>query len=161
LLILCLCVSGFGQSGPPPLPHVPLEYWALNRTNWEGWRQEPPLGFTNLNAVPSWLNFALSVDTNTTACLNLPIYAVDGYTNVVFDSGSICFWCQATWTSSADGGAGPGAWVPLWQAGTYSTTNQGQLQRQTGQFRVGLAGKGERTRHHGRSNWKLAWRLGF
>jgi hypothetical protein len=123
LLILCLCVSGFGQSGPPPLPAVPLEYWALNRTNWEGWRQELPLGFTNLNAVPSWLNFALSVDTNTTAFLDLPVYAADGYTNVTFDSGSLSFLCQANWTSMGDGGTGPGAWAPLWQVGTYSSDN--------------------------------------
>jgi hypothetical protein len=123
LLFLCLCVSGFGQSGPPPLPPVPLEEWMLDRTNWEGWRQELPLGFTNLNAVPSWLDFALSVDTNTTAYLNLPIYAADGYTNVTFDSGSVSFFCQMNWTSTSDGGAGPGAWAPLWQAGTFSSNN--------------------------------------
>ena len=110
------------QTGPPPLPPTPLAIWALDWTNWHNERHEPPLAFTNLNSVPSWMNSALSVDTNTTAFLDLPIYA-NGSTNLTFDTGSLVFWCQPNWTSATDGGTGPGAWAPLWQVGAYSTND--------------------------------------
>jgi hypothetical protein len=110
------------QTGPPPLPPTPLAIWELDATNWHNLRHEPPLAFTNLNSVPSWMESALSVDTNTTAFLDLPIYA-NGSTNLTFDSGSLVMWCQPNWTSATDGGTGPGAWAPLWQVGVYSTNN--------------------------------------
>jgi hypothetical protein len=50
------------------------------------------------------------------------VYA-NGSTNLTFDSGSLVMWCQPNWTSSTDGGTGPGAWAPLWQVGVYSTNN--------------------------------------
>jgi hypothetical protein len=124
-LLLLLAKTGLGQGGPPPLPPIPLQtldFWPLEEPNWGDWFGDPARGFANLNAAPSWdyTGTALSVDTNVAAYLQQYVYQ-DGWTNIVFDSGSISLWFQPNWTSVTDGGTGLTNWGVVLSVGNWTS----------------------------------------
>jgi outer membrane protein assembly factor BamB len=116
--------------GRPPVPPSPinaLSAYPLDAPPWNDWYGEPARGFTNLNVVGNWDTTdgpSVSLDTNAPAFLNYDVYQ-DGYTNIVFDHGSFSIWCQANWTSTTDGGAGPTNWAVLFSVGNW-TSNAAQ-----------------------------------
>jgi len=131
LFPLCLLSpnTGLSQGGPPPLPPIPfdaLDFWKLEKPGWSDWYDGPARGFTNLNVASSWDydGTALSVDTNVCAYLEEEVFQ-DGWTNIVFDSGSISLLFQPNWTSVTDGGAGPTNWAALLSVGNW-TSNAAQ-----------------------------------
>jgi hypothetical protein len=127
LLVVVLSVPGFCQSGPPALPFSLLDGWVLDQPDWLDIYGGPPLGFTNLNTAPGWslAGTALSVDTNCGAFLDLTVIDDFGDTNIFLDSGTILFWYQANWTSTADGGDGPTNWATMLSIGNW-TSNAAQ-----------------------------------
>jgi hypothetical protein len=98
--------------------------WTLEQPDWLSTYGDTALGFTNLGTQPSWSDAgtALSVDTNGVAWLDLYVYEPYGWTNVVFDEGTLSFWYQANWTSVADGGTGPTNWASLLNIGQWSSS---------------------------------------
>jgi hypothetical protein len=54
LLLVCFAVHLAAQSGPPPVPPLPvhaLAAYPLDAPPWNDWFGEPAKGFTNLNVV--------------------------------------------------------------------------------------------------------------
>ncbi len=81
------------------------------------------MAFTNLNMALSWgyEGTALSIDTNVMAFLQYPVFEIaEEWTNISLTNGSLEVWCQANWTSMADGGSGPGEWSTVWDIGSYT-----------------------------------------
>jgi hypothetical protein len=122
-----LPVPAFCQPGPPPLPPIQLNWWMLDQPDWTDIYGDAALGFTNLNVAPGWdsdAGTALSIDTNDSAFLNLPVTSED-YANISLASGTISLWFQANWTSTTDGGNGPTNWATMLSVGDW-TSNAAQ-----------------------------------
>ncbi len=125
-LILCLFSGRIpAQSGPalPPLPlGYPLDWWKFDDTNWLTTIGYAPISFTNLALVPDWDNNAVQVDTtNSPAWLQYAVVEPDGHTNLPLIYGSVRFWFLPNWSSTNQGGTGPGVWSRLIDVGTYTT----------------------------------------
>jgi hypothetical protein len=126
MLALCLLpVSVFCQTGPPippPDPSMAVAFWPLESPPWMN-RGKPARAFTNVNLAPSWdyEGTTLSIDTNVPAFVNLNVFETNR-TNITLASGSLEIWIQANWTSTVDGGTGPGAWATIWDIGSYTAS---------------------------------------
>ena len=120
----CCIVS---RPGPvrPPLPPVPLGYpldwWRFDDTNWLTVSGYAPVSFTNLALVPDWDNNALQVDSTNAAWLQYNVVEANGRTNLATEYGGLCFWFLPNWSSTNQGGAGPGVWARLIDIGAYTT----------------------------------------
>jgi hypothetical protein len=127
-LLLLGLLTGFvpgrsaAQSGPP-LPPIgwPLEWWRFDDTNWLTTRGFPPISFTNIDLVPDWDTNALQVDSTNPAWLQYNVIESDGHTNLPITYGSVRFWYLPNWSSTNQGGTGPGVWGRLIDVGKYTT----------------------------------------
>lgn len=110
------------QSGPP-LPPVgwPLEWWRFDDTHLLTTRGYAPVSFTNLTLVPDWNTNALQVDSTNPAWLQYNVVESDGHTNLPIEYGSVRFWFLPNWSSTNQGGTGPGVWGRLIDVGRYTT----------------------------------------
>jgi hypothetical protein len=128
--LLTISSGAFGQSGPPPLPPIPIgtaAFYPLESPVWVDWSDGyAARNFTNLNVAPGWdyEQTALSIDTNVPAFLQEDVFQ-DGWPVVTFDIGSISTWFQGNWTSTTDGGTGPTNWATLLSFGNW-TSNAAQ-----------------------------------
>jgi hypothetical protein len=99
-----------------------IDRWILAQPNWLDSFSNAPLGSANLNTAPGWVEAgtSLSVDTNCAAFLDLSMVD-EGEANLDLSSGTISFWFQANWTSTADSGSGTGDWASLLTVGQWTS----------------------------------------
>jgi Concanavalin A-like lectin/glucanases superfamily/Bacterial TSP3 repeat len=101
-----------------------LDYWPFTDTNtWEDYYGDNPVSYTNLAASDLGDGTALVVDTNVPAWLQYHVYETGGYTNLTVNEGTVELWFAPDWSSTNEGGTGPGQWGRLIEAGTYTTNN--------------------------------------
>lgn len=101
-----------------------LDSWSFSNTNWLSDGGHAPVKFTNLvNVTGGGDGNALGLDsTNTTpAFLFYRTLETNGFTNINFATGSVSFWFNPDWSSSNQGGTGPGDWGNLISAGQTGT----------------------------------------
>ena len=113
-----------GSAGDAPT-NTPLNSWTFyDNTNWTSDYGYAPASFTNLNFSPLGNFHSLVVDTNVPAWLQYHVYEGDGTTNLTVDAGSVVFWfAPGSWSSTNQGGTGPGEWGRLLEAGSYTTNS--------------------------------------
>jgi Concanavalin A-like lectin/glucanases superfamily/Bacterial TSP3 repeat len=113
------------HADPPPLggsnTNLTLGTWPFSDTNWLGSQGHTPLSFTNIANVAGGDSNALRIDSTNTAYLQYRIVESDGTTNLLLDRGSVMFWFRPSWSSTNQGGTGPGDWSRLLEVGTYTT----------------------------------------
>jgi hypothetical protein len=113
-----------GGGGSSPV-YTPLNSWSFHdHTNWTSDRGYSPVSFTNLNFSTLGLGAALVVDTNVPAWLRFNVVESSGTNNLAVNQGSVLFWfASGSWSSTNAGGAGPGEWARLLEAGSYTTNS--------------------------------------
>lgn len=111
-----------GGGGPT---NTPLASWSFhNSTNWISDEGYSPISFTNLAFSRLGNGDSLVVDTNLPAWLQFPVIEPgDAATNLIFGSGSVTFWFAPAWSSTNQGGLGPGEPGRLFEAGAYTTNS--------------------------------------
>jgi hypothetical protein len=111
--------GGGGTNSSPT--YTPLNSWSFqDHTNWTSDNGYAPVSFTNLNFSPLGNFHSLVVDTNVPACLQYNVKESDGTTNLTVDSGTVTFWFAPNWSGTNQGGAGPGGYGRLLEAGAYT-----------------------------------------
>lgn len=134
LLARALIVAGFllgavgAKAQAPPgdgggVTNVPLDSWTFyDRTNWTSDLGDAPISFTNL--ASSYLGDfnTLVVDTNVPAWLQYNI-SDSSVTNLTFNQGSVTLWYAGNWSSTNQGGTGPGNWAQLIEVGEWTTNS--------------------------------------
>jgi hypothetical protein len=133
LAVVCLVLlwAGICESvmadGPPPLPTIPgrlINAWRFNDTNWLSIYNDAPRGFGNIECVESWDGHSLLLDSTNPALLNYNVVEADGWTNLVFDRGTIAFWAAPRWSSAnVESGTGPGSWGRFLEAGAWTSNS--------------------------------------
>ena len=109
-----------GGGGPS---YTALDSWSFeDNTNWTSDLGYAPISFTNLNFSQLGNGASLVVDTNVPAWLQFNVWEKDGTTNLTVDSGTVMFWfAPGDWASTNLGGFGPGDYVHLFEAGSYTS----------------------------------------
>ena len=127
VILLCPLAAAVGTEGPPPLPgnpgptNIPLSSFSFtDTTNWLSDQGYPPVSFTNLNVSDLGNGSALVVDSPDPAWLQYSVVENDGHTNLAVAEGSVMFWFAPNWSSTSQGGTGPGEWGRLIEAGSYT-----------------------------------------
>jgi hypothetical protein len=124
-LIVVLHLLGSARilaQAPPPLPSGDtLNYWPFDDTTWTSTMGDLPLSFTNIDNPTSWDGNALQVDSTNAAWLQLSWIDYDGWTNITCDNGTIYFWFKPNWSSTNQGGTGPGDWGRLIDVGAWTS----------------------------------------
>jgi hypothetical protein len=111
--------GGGGTNSSPT--YTPLNSWSFNdRTNWTSDYGTAPVSFTNLSY--SWLGdgSSLVVDSTNAAWLRFNVMETNGATNLTVDAGTVMFWFAAKWSSTNEGGTGPGEFGRLLEVGAYT-----------------------------------------
>ena len=126
-LALLPCLSRATIPAPPggPDPDVELNSWPFANTNWLSGAAYSPIAFTNLiNVTNGGDGNCLLLDTTnlTPAFLFYKMVETGGFTNLVTTNGSISLWLNPSWSSTNQGGTGPGNWANLISVG-YAGTN--------------------------------------
>ncbi len=125
LLISFLSVSGFGQSGPPPLPPDPLLQIFNFPTNFAAQFGTFPLAYSNIFSVPVWRGNALVFEmTNAEpAFLQYNLVQTNGVANLCFSTGTIILFVAPDWASADTNqyGTGPGQRAYFVAAGDWRT----------------------------------------
>ncbi len=99
----------------------PLNFWSFSDTNsWASDYGNLPVSFTNLTASDLGDGFALVVNSTNPAGLQLNVLETNGATNITVDVGSVAFWYAPNWSSTNQGGNGPGEWGRLLEVGGYT-----------------------------------------
>jgi hypothetical protein len=107
---------GGGTNSSPA--YTPLNSWPFqDQTNWTSSLGTVPLSFTNLAFSSLGDGSSLVVDTNVPAWLHFNVIETNGTTNLTVDAGTITFWFAPSWSSTNAGGAGPGVFGRLLEAG--------------------------------------------
>ena len=124
-LILCLPLAGLvrAQPLPPGITNPPpcLDSWSFDDTNtWASDFGYVPVSFTNLSASDLGEFWAMVVDSTNAAWARYNVLEADGTTNLTVDQGSVLFWFAPNWSGTNEGGAGPGEWGRLLEAGSYT-----------------------------------------
>jgi hypothetical protein len=99
-----------------------LDSWSFSDTNaWTSDKNYAPISFTNLSTC--WLGeySTLVLDSTNAAWLRYNVIENDGATNLTVDTGSVMFWFAPYWSGTNEGGAGPGQWGRLLEAGAYTS----------------------------------------
>lgn len=111
---------GDGGSGSTPT-YTPLNSWSfLDHTNWTSDLGYAPVSFTNLAHSVLGNGRSLVVNHTNPAWLQYRVYENDGKTNLTVDRGTVTFWFAPSWSSTNQGGTGPGEWGRLVEAGNYT-----------------------------------------
>jgi hypothetical protein len=128
LLGLIFGTSAFAQSMmPPPDPY--LDSWSFNDTNnWTSDVGYAPIAFTNIENESCWAtnkavlgDQALLLDSTNPAYLNYNVVETNGYTNLICSAGTIWFWFSPDWSSTNQGGTGPGDWGRFIDVGAWTS----------------------------------------
>ncbi len=96
---------------------VRLGYWRFNTNSWAGEQGQLPIAATALNLLPSWSGTAVGLNTNITANLKYHDVETNALANINCRAGTVRFWYQAGWSSTNDGGVGPGGTARLLEMG--------------------------------------------
>ena len=101
--------------------YPPLDSWSFtDHTNWTSDYGYAPVSFTNLAFSNLGNGKSLVMDTNVAAWLQYNVYEGDGTTNLTVDSGTVMFWFAPNWSSTNEGGTGPGEFGRLFEVGSYT-----------------------------------------
>src|SRR6266566_2899943 len=94
---------------------VELTHWGFSDTNWLTDVGHGPVAATNIVNVhiPDGNGNSMQIDSTDPAFLQYRTVELDGTTNLTVDRGSITVWLQTNWTSTNQGGTGPGQWGRL------------------------------------------------
>ena len=111
--------GGGGTNSAPT--YTPLDSWSFqDNTNWTSDKSYAPVSFTNLGFSFLGNGSSLVVNSTNTACLQYNVYETDGTTNLTVDQGTVMFWFASSWSSTNQGGTGPGEWGRLLETGAYT-----------------------------------------
>ena len=119
-------VSGLAQLTPPEDDYYGptnalLDSWCfLDSTNWTSDLGYAPVSFTNLAFSILGNGASVVLDSTNPAWLQYNVYENDGTTNLTVDQGSVTFWFAPNWSSTNQGGTGPGEWGRLLEVGAYT-----------------------------------------
>src|ERR1041384_5568775 len=124
--LLLLFLAGVVQAtSSPPNPGDPpqtLDYWSFtDTTNWTSDYGYAPVSFTNLTTSSLGNGTALVVDSTNAAWLQYNVTENDGTNNITLDYGTVMFWFAPKWSSTNQGGTGPGQWGRFIEVGAYTT----------------------------------------
>jgi hypothetical protein len=110
------------QPGPPTNPAF-LNSWSFNDANWLSDIGNAPVAFTNLvNMTNAGDGNALLIDSTNAAYLVYHVWEPsNGPTNLTVDQGSVLVWIKPSWSSTNQGGIGPGEYSRLIEVGYYTT----------------------------------------
>lgn len=110
---------------PTPGTNYPwMDYWDFADTNnWTTFLNYQPISFNNLSSSLLPDGSALLLDSTNSAWLNYNVYETNGWTNITFVQGSLTAWVSPRWSSTNQGGPGPGVWGRLVDAGTFTTNS--------------------------------------
>ena len=101
-----------------------LGSWSFNDTNaWTSDQGYAPVSFTNLGVSYFGQYTAAVVDSTNAAWLRYNVVETNGATNVTVDNGTVMFWFAPAWSSTNEGGTGPGEWGRLLEVGSRSTND--------------------------------------
>ncbi len=99
-----------------------LNSWCFYDTNtWCSDLGQAALSCTNLNVSLLGDGSAVVLDSTNAAWLQYNVIENDGTTNLTVDQGSVMFWFASSWSSTNQGGTGPGQWGRLIEVGSYTT----------------------------------------
>lgn len=111
--------AGGTNSGPT---YVALNSWSFHDpTNWTSDNGHLPVSFSHLGYSYLGNGSSLVVDSTNPARLQYHVLENDGTTNLTVDSGSVVFWfAPSSWSSTNQGGTGPGEYGRLLEVGGYT-----------------------------------------
>lgn len=131
LSILFSLFVAVGHAQIPPFPTDPfLDSWSFyDPTNWFSDMGYAPIGFTNIiDDTSCWasddgaLNCnGLILDSTNAAYLNYKVVESDGNTNLICPAGVFWFWFSPDWSSTNQGGTGPGDWGEFIDTGAWTS----------------------------------------
>ena len=99
-----------------------LTAWSFWDTNsWHSDWDSAPRNFTNLSSSTLGDGTALVLNSTNFACLRYNTTESTGTNNIKLDVGTVVLWILPAWASVSQGGAGPGQWGRLVEAGTYTS----------------------------------------
>lgn len=112
--------GGGGTNSAPT--YTPLDSWTFfDSTNWTSDLGYAPVSFTNLAYSYLGNGSSLLLDSPDPAWLQFNVQENDGTTNLTVDAGTVMFWfAPNSWSSTNQGGIGPGEYGRLFEVGSYS-----------------------------------------
>ena len=112
---------GGGGTNSGPI-YTPLDSWSFyDSTNWTSDYGYAPVSFTNLDYSYLGNGSSLVLDSTNLAWLQYNVYENDGTTNLTVDTGTVMFWfAPGNWSSTNQGGTGPGEYGRLFEVGSYT-----------------------------------------
>lgn len=119
-----LASGGFAQITPPvPPPSPVLSFWPFIGTNYPVASIYAPIAYTNITNFPVWNDDAVLLDTSNSipAYLQYNVVEADGHTNININNGALWFWFSPDWSSTNQGGTGPGNWANLLSIGQWTS----------------------------------------
>jgi hypothetical protein len=113
-------LPGGGTNSSPN--YTPLDSWSFrDSVNWTSDKGYAPVSFTNLDFSYLGNGASLVVDSTNQAWLQYNVYENDGKTNLTVDAGTVMFWfAPSSWSSTNQGGTGPGEYGRLLEVGGYT-----------------------------------------
>jgi hypothetical protein len=123
-------LGGSADSAPAAITVLPvaasngptrLGYWRFESTNWLGEGGQVPISFTNVQNVLDGSNHVLRVNSAAPANLKYRDVEISGQPNIDLANGSVAFWFRPNWTSSSNGGTGPGDVAQLISLGQWTS----------------------------------------
>jgi len=124
LALLLLMLPGRGAAVLPGFGNPPpwLDHWAFNQVGtWASDYGYPPADFTNIAGSDLGDFFSVVVDSTNNAWLHYNISQPSGTNELKIDTGSVVLWYAPHWSSTNEGGTGPGEWSRLLEVGSYTT----------------------------------------
>jgi hypothetical protein len=128
LLALFVEIAGHAQSLPSYCTNcLFLNSWSFEDTNWLSDAGYSPVGFTNIVNVPGNDGNILLLDTTNAAPAFLFYNVVETnedsstFTNITLSTGTLYGWFSPSWSSSNQGGTGPGNYGNLISMGLAGT----------------------------------------
>jgi hypothetical protein len=127
LILFGLIVTGRAQM--PDMTDPYLDSWSFSdSTNWTSDAGYAPIAFTNIENVPYCESSntvfgcnALLLNSTNPAFLNYNVVETNGYTNLICSGGTIWFWFSPDWSSTNQGGTGPGDWGRFIDVGAWTS----------------------------------------
>src|SRR6266704_5583781 len=123
LSVLLWLLPGRLHAQAPPTDNTNfLTSWSFWDTNaWHSDWDYAPISYTNLSSSMLGDGTALVLNSTNVACLRYKVTESSGTNNLRLDVGTVILWILPGWASVSQGGAGPGQWGRLVEAGTYTS----------------------------------------
>jgi len=97
----------------PPFPEQFLATYRFNDVDWHPPLLPPAIGFENASVQESWSEYALIRDGLSIGPVAVPTLDSTGRRTLAASTGSVRFWFCPDWSSSQNGGEGPGCYARL------------------------------------------------